>query len=172
MKVLLASLEAYYSIFEIIGVARNEGIQVRDLIRGEEQFITDIGFGNTAKSGQIVAGRVVPYPGVLMSTGAAIPMTRKQFESVKAEIGKVFDFGSGKLSHLSKEQETALATTVIRTGLHAGFSAQVEFADPRGLPAAGRPAAQAPIVTERRAGRNDPCPCGSGKKFKVCCGHA
>jgi SEC-C motif-containing protein len=21
-----------------------------------------------------------------------------------------------------------------------------------------------------RAGRNDPCPCGSGKKFKKCCG--
>lgn len=22
----------------------------------------------------------------------------------------------------------------------------------------------------RKAGRNDPCPCGSGKKYKVCCG--
>ncbi|MBN2579118.1 MAG: SEC-C domain-containing protein [Pirellulales bacterium] len=22
----------------------------------------------------------------------------------------------------------------------------------------------------RRVGRNDPCPCGSGKKFKRCCG--
>jgi preprotein translocase subunit SecA len=25
-------------------------------------------------------------------------------------------------------------------------------------------------VTNRRVGRNDPCPCGSGKKYKVCCG--
>ena len=24
----------------------------------------------------------------------------------------------------------------------------------------------------REAGRNDPCPCGSGKKFKKCCGKA
>ncbi|MGH7856174.1 MAG: SEC-C metal-binding domain-containing protein [Candidatus Binatia bacterium] len=23
---------------------------------------------------------------------------------------------------------------------------------------------------ETRIGRNDPCPCGSGKKFKRCCG--
>ncbi|MBL9122991.1 MAG: SEC-C domain-containing protein, partial [Planctomycetaceae bacterium] len=23
-----------------------------------------------------------------------------------------------------------------------------------------------------RVGRNDPCPCGSGKKFKKCCGKA
>jgi uncharacterized protein len=27
-----------------------------------------------------------------------------------------------------------------------------------------------PIVREAKVGRNDPCPCGSGKKFKKCCG--
>ncbi len=27
-----------------------------------------------------------------------------------------------------------------------------------------------PIVNKQRVGRNDPCPCGSGKKFKKCCG--
>jgi len=25
-------------------------------------------------------------------------------------------------------------------------------------------------VTKSKAGRNEPCPCGSGKKFKKCCG--
>jgi preprotein translocase subunit SecA len=30
---------------------------------------------------------------------------------------------------------------------------------------------QAPIIREgRKVGRNDPCPCGSGKKFKSCHG--
>jgi hypothetical protein len=28
---------------------------------------------------------------------------------------------------------------------------------------------QQPIVKENKAGRNDPCPCGSGKKYKKCC---
>lgn len=28
----------------------------------------------------------------------------------------------------------------------------------------------APIVKEKAPGRNDPCPCGSGKKYKNCCG--
>jgi len=35
-----------------------------------------------------------------------------------------------------------------------------------------RPAA-APAVTavpRAKVGRNDPCPCGSGKKYKKCCG--
>jgi uncharacterized protein YecA (UPF0149 family) len=27
-----------------------------------------------------------------------------------------------------------------------------------------------PITSGEKAGRNDPCPCGSGKKYKKCCG--
>jgi uncharacterized protein len=40
---------------------------------------------------------------------------------------------------------------------------------PQGLPASAvrRPGAVAPQIAP---GRNDPCPCGSGRKFKACCG--
>ena len=31
------------------------------------------------------------------------------------------------------------------------------------------PAAQTPFVRGDKVGRNDPCPCGSGKKYKKCC---
>jgi len=27
-----------------------------------------------------------------------------------------------------------------------------------------------PIQKDKEIGRNDPCPCGSGKKYKKCCG--
>ena len=27
-----------------------------------------------------------------------------------------------------------------------------------------------PKLAERKVGRNEPCPCGSGKKYKKCCG--
>jgi SWIM/SEC-C metal-binding protein len=27
-----------------------------------------------------------------------------------------------------------------------------------------------PKESEKKVGRNDPCPCGSGKKYKKCCG--
>ncbi len=41
---------------------------------------------------------------------------------------------------------------------------------PRGLPQPGEPAT--PFVREeRKVGRNEPCPCGSGKKFKHCHGN-
>lgn len=29
---------------------------------------------------------------------------------------------------------------------------------------------QTPIVAQKRPGQNEPCPCGSGKKYKRCCG--
>ena len=28
------------------------------------------------------------------------------------------------------------------------------------------------VHVEKKPGRNDPCPCGSGKKYKKCCGRA
>jgi preprotein translocase subunit SecA len=37
-------------------------------------------------------------------------------------------------------------------------------------PASGGALRPAPGATTARAGRNDPCPCGSGKKYKKCCG--
>ena len=30
---------------------------------------------------------------------------------------------------------------------------------------------QQPTINENKVGRNDPCPCGSGKKYKKCCMH-
>lgn len=38
---------------------------------------------------------------------------------------------------------------------------------PQVVLAAEKPAT---VRTERKVGRNDPCPCGSGKKYKKCCG--
>jgi len=34
----------------------------------------------------------------------------------------------------------------------------------------GRSRAQQPVRVDKKVGRNDPCPCGSGKKYKACHG--
>ncbi|NLN83994.1 MAG: preprotein translocase subunit SecA [Firmicutes bacterium] len=39
--------------------------------------------------------------------------------------------------------------------------------DPATQPSEGR---KAPVKSKKKVGRNDPCPCGSGKKYKRCCG--
>jgi len=43
----------------------------------------------------------------------------------------------------------------------------------RPIPTPGQSAApRMPLVNKNKVGRNDPCPCGSGKKYKKCCGRA
>ena len=41
-----------------------------------------------------------------------------------------------------------------------------------GFVGSGEPEKKKPVVIKKgdRVGRNDPCPCGSGKKYKKCCG--
>ena len=34
----------------------------------------------------------------------------------------------------------------------------------------GEGSSSQPVRRAKKVGRNDPCPCGSGKKFKKCCG--
>lgn len=34
----------------------------------------------------------------------------------------------------------------------------------------GKKAKKEPIRIDKKIGRNEPCPCGSGKKYKNCCG--
>jgi preprotein translocase subunit SecA len=41
---------------------------------------------------------------------------------------------------------------------------------PPSAPPTSSYAAPQPFVREPKIGRNDPCPCGSGKKYKKCCG--
>jgi preprotein translocase subunit SecA len=51
---------------------------------------------------------------------------------------------------------------------HAAFSS---FDEARaGAATSAPPQPRSPVRTEKKVGRNDPCPCGSGKKYKKCHG--
>ncbi|MGL4916693.1 MAG: SEC-C metal-binding domain-containing protein [Aeromonas allosaccharophila] len=60
--------------------------------------------------------------------------------------------------HLQEQASRARFATRI---LHAHFLAQ------RGE----RPVRSQPVVAPIKIGRNESCPCGSGKKYKQCCLH-
>ena len=63
--------------------------------------------------------------------------------------------------------------TTVRRILSARPNIQVRRTEDRKMTASvsdGTPVKKKPIVKKQEVGRNDPCPCGSGKKFKNCCG--
>jgi preprotein translocase subunit SecA len=59
---------------------------------------------------------------------------------------------------------------------HAGTSTATALANPSDIPLQKAPYAEPrsrerqQVITGDKVGRNDPCPCGSGKKYKYCCG--
>lgn len=81
---------------------------------------------------------------------------------------------SGDNKRATQEAYEAIPAAV--AALYVYFQPQREQAANARVVAAGR-SGTAPVGTklpfrrdEEKVGRNDPCPCGSGKKFKKCCG--
>lgn len=169
MKLLQALRQARYSFFAVESVEPGVGVHVHDLLRDEPLFLIDVGFSQTACPGMILAARVMTPGGIGMTTGAALPVgmlastERTRFlQSIKT-IFKDRDF-----RRLPPEEASELAATVIRTCLQQGAAAHIRYIEPRLGRGNGRISAASTL--ERRVGRNEPCPCGSGRKFKHCCG--
>ncbi len=69
------------------------------------------------------------------------------------------------------QEHTAKSAMSVRHADSAGLSMHKAAALPRGAPAQSHAPTATPFVRpDRKVGRNDPCPCGSGKKYKRCHG--
>ncbi len=74
-----------------------------------------------------------------------------------------------RIRKLPRRERIVSSPTEVRPG--AGGSRPGSFRDDAGADAPGRKGEKPrPVRVGRRVGRNDPCPCGSGKKYKKCCG--
>ncbi|MBX7245612.1 MAG: preprotein translocase subunit SecA [Candidatus Sumerlaeaceae bacterium] len=84
----------------------------------------------------------------------------QQMEQPEQNIGAL-ETGRGELEPLAGEAPTEEELEQMAEG------------DGNGRHPAGRSVPQnVPIRSQHKVGRNDPCPCGSGKKYKKCCGSA
>jgi SEC-C motif len=169
MVLLQAMRQARYSLFAMESTEPGIGVRVRDLLLDEPLFLMDVGFSRTARPGMVLATRVMAPEEIGMTTGAALPVgvlspaDRTGFLQKMMAASKGADF-----RRLSHEEASEVAAQVIRTCLRQGAAEHIEYVEP------GRPGSRAPVSATppapRRIGRNDPCPCGSGRKFKHCCG--
>ena len=66
------------------------------------------------------------------------------------------------------QEKAALTDEIIRLCLRKHASSQIFYEDvPEDI---GIEPITEPLQAAPRIGRNEPCPCGSGKKYKRCCG--
>ncbi|MBM3286068.1 MAG: preprotein translocase subunit SecA [Candidatus Eisenbacteria bacterium] len=101
-----------------------------------------------------------------------VPVTQPRFESaaegrVPGASGPPGERGATRLEPaLTLGRPARASAPAQRMESHASMSA---FGGGSGAPAAAGDGARTPQARPR-VGRNDPCPCGSGKKYKKCCG--
>jgi hypothetical protein len=174
MLYLQALRRSHYSFLRVDGSEPGRGLAVQDMLRDEPGFLVDVALSKTAWKGMIIATRVVPWEDYLTTSGAALPVTVPVMKDVQKALERTFDSGSLDLQRLTPDQEAELAAVTISACLKRGVSSRVGYTESvEGHP--GRPAAiRSPSAIRspeaQRSRRNAPCPCGSGKKYKSCCG--
>jgi len=75
----------------------------------------------------------------------------------------IYDYREEGINAISRYM-TDLTVAIIRICLARDSSDHIEYED------VGIEPATSPLRRETRVGRNDPCPCGNGRKYKRCCG--
>ncbi|HOX54653.1 MAG TPA: preprotein translocase subunit SecA, partial [Candidatus Omnitrophota bacterium] len=96
-------------------------------------------------------------------------MFQDMYDSINEEaIQTVF-----KIQEVSKEQRRSIFMSLPQEFIHSDFSSiqEAKVIQDNLPPKQEIPKSQAlNPETAQKIGRNDPCPCGSGKKYKKCCG--
>lgn len=106
-----------------------------------------------------------------------IEYKNEAFNNFSQMIAGIEDEAAEVILKLQPERRPQRVKTVFDTsGQHMVHPQAQKFepapgpSEPRSAQPHPRQAPPVPAVSHPRVGRNDPCPCGSGKKYKKCCG--
>lgn len=109
----------------------------------------------------------------LRAIGQKDPLVEYQFESYNL-FQEMLDRVRYSVADLALRVSVVREETRRRSpeGLHEGraLSVPLRTADQEAADRAGHQEAREPVRKGPKVGRNDPCPCGSGRKYKHCCG--
>lgn len=162
MACLRAMQRARYSLFLVESVERGFGVAVRDLFYDDSLFIVDIGFGDTAKPGLLLASRVLFHEEFAITGGAGLPLGVLPEEKRQTVVQML---SRGLTPDEGGQFDPA---PLIRECLSHDCSSHIQYQEPSGKLMAGHRRAPARLSSASP----DPdrlCPCGSGRKAKNCC---
>ncbi len=169
MVILKGMQNARYTLFLVESSERGVGITIRDLLCDETRFVTDVSFSQSAQIGLVLAGRLLAPEGICITSGAVLPVGVLPSEERDRFLQPFLEkFKGAGFRHITPEEESELAAALIRMCLKRGAAEHIEYREPGSSWTSGAPRPVTPRTPH--IGRNDRCPCGSGKKFKHCCG--
>ena len=88
-----------------------------------------------------------------------------QEDPLRAYTMEGFDLFDDMIQKIDKDVSTFLAKAEIRQNIE-----RKEVSKTKNTNEGGKEPAKRKPKRSQKIGRNDPCPCGSGRKYKVCCG--
>jgi hypothetical protein len=168
--VLAAMHRSWFTLFGIVEIIPDIGARALDLLSDQPLLLADVNLSETGSPGIIMAAHLVPFEAFVMTSGAPLPFDPEVARLLLAGM-RARSITPRDLTALPPHARTQLALNLIALarrspGILRSVQKAAESGDgflPWALPAM-LSQAQAPKV-----GRNDPCPCGSGKKYKKCC---
>jgi SEC-C motif len=174
-------LDSYYTIVLVRETIPHFGINTVDIFSGEERIVADLS-ASTARNyeNKTLAVRLVPidtYWFMTASSAAAIddPAVLEQFRAYCNERFPDLTDVRRLSRHDSREFQTRLIQLIATVDSRAVIFSN-GYVDPERwcelfLSQAGvEPPPSKTALPQRKIGRNERCPCGSGEKFKRCCG--
>ena len=163
--VLEGMRRAFFSIFRVEKVVSGVGAHVLDILGDRRYFLADVGIGGSAYEALTLVSRVLPFEDFIMTSGAALPADEEAVASI-AEYLNSMDNSPLDGEAMTREEMADLNASLIRFCLKSEGRRNMRY----GKVDDERPGKIIPFPGTRQVGRNDPCPCGSGKKYKKCCG--
>lgn len=162
--VVKAMSESFYTLVQVENVLPGVGAIVNDSMGYRQFLLVDMGLGKTAAKGMVFATRLLPFEDFMTTSGAALPVDMETLEEIFDYAFQHYGTEDGEYIEVDIRQRADLTAAIIRICLEANASDYIEYEDVENMPITS------PIHRETHIGRNDPCPCGSGKKYKRCCG--
>jgi hypothetical protein len=104
---------------------------------------------------------ISPAAGFSMGTGAGLPVDRVTLKRIADEIPERFGATTGEIARISPQKASEFSASIIGILLEGDAGSHIRREDV----VSGRT-----VAAMAKVGRNDLCPCGSGKKYKKCCG--
>ncbi len=162
---------ARYSVFRLNNLAPELGVEFEDLIFGGKFAVLDLPTAENRKPGDLMATRIywtgeywTHSSGRFFVRPGLLELIRKRVDEI-ARQSHYDDLPSKVRSQVTTEIIRACAEDManqdpreVDWGVLNKFKQQTPFGS------------TPPAPGKTRVGRNDPCPCGSGLKYKHCCG--
>jgi len=132
--VLEAMCRAWYSIFGLNKVVPGLGVEAEDILRRTTHLIADIGLSRTGGAGGMMATRVIPFDGFVITGGAGLPLQGGDRER-EAFLGAVrqacFEQNIVSFTGLNRDQEKGFTRAIIRAARAGGAASFIRYEDPK-----------------------------------------